>query len=66
MKKLILLLALGGMTAALIVRADFGNDGDVELISDEPGADIATQPEEFVREGERLWCAQAYRDTYGR
>lgn len=40
-------------------------DGAVEVIADDSGASIETQPEEFVRVGEEIWCRSAYREVHG-
>lgn len=70
MKKLFALVIAGVAVAALIARAEtvLGEDGDgaIEVLTDEPGADVAAQPEEFVRVGEQIWCAKAYADLHVR
>jgi hypothetical protein len=70
MKKLFALIIAGVAVIALIARAEtvLGEDGDgaIEIINDEPGADVATQPEEFVRNGEQIWCVKAHAEIHGR
>jgi hypothetical protein len=70
MKKLLLLLLASAAVISVLCRADsvlgLDEDGAVEVISDVSGADVAAQPEEFVRVGEQIWCRAAHSEIHGR
>lgn len=69
MKKSLLLLSSAAVLVQLLGQGEtvlgLEEDGAVEVIADESGASIETQPEEFVRVGEEIWCRTAYREVHG-
>lgn len=69
MKKNSLTLLAAASLIAVIAHAGsvlgLEEDGSVEVISDVSGADVAAQPEEFLRIGEQTWCRAAHREIHG-
>jgi hypothetical protein len=70
MKKTPLILLAAASVIVVFAQADsvlgLDDDGVVEVISDVSGADVAAQPEEFVRIGEQTWCRAAHFEIHGR
>ena len=69
MKKSKHVLLAAALVATVFCQADsvlgLGEDGAVEVISDDSGADISAQPEEFVMIGEQIWCREAHAEIHG-